>query len=135
MTKILLRSIVPNKIFDLDKFDRESQKVLNDIVKKAETEFKKTTATWRRKPDFIIKRASGSKLEASVYTTDEIYGYVVRGTRAHIITPKRAPALRFQTGFTSKTIPRKIGSRSRGQIGASCVGKIGKASRHNSTGI
>lgn len=123
MTRIILRSItLKNKIFDLDKFDRESAKTLNDIIKKAEREFKKTTDTWRRKPDFKIERATSSKLIAAVSTMDEIYGYVVRGTRAHVITAKRAPALRFKSGFTSKTVPRRITSR-RGESFGNWVSK------------
>lgn len=118
MAQIILRSITPKgKIFDIDQFDRLAAKALNDAIKKANSEFNKTVATWKNKPGFTVKQASGSKLEASVYTIDEIYGYVVRGTRAHIITPRRAPVLRFQTGFTSKTVPRKIGSRRGGRSG------------------
>jgi len=125
MAQIILRSITPKgKIFDLDKFDRESAKTLNDIIKKAEREFGKTVATWKRKPDFKVDRATSSKLVAVVSTMDEIYGYVVRGTKPHVITPKRAPALRFQTGFTSKTTPRKIGSRRGGSSGRMVSAKI-----------
>ena len=125
MAQIILRSITPkNKIFDIDKFDREAAKSLNDIIKKAEREFGKTVATWKNKPDFKVDRATSSKLVAAVSTMDEIYGYVVRGTRAHIITPKRAPALRFQTGFTSKTMPRKITSRRGGRSGPMVSAKM-----------
>lgn len=125
MAGILLRSITPkNKIFDLDKFDREAAKSLNDIIKKAEREFDKTVATWNRKPDFKKELARPSNLTAMVYTDNEIYGYVVRGTRAHVITPKAAPALRFQPNFTSKTIPRKITSRRGGRSGRMVSAKI-----------
>lgn len=123
MTGILLRSITPkNKIFDLDKFDREATKSLNDIIKKAEREFKKTTDTWRRKPEFKIERASSSKLISAVSTDNEIYGYVVRGTRARIIQARKAPALKFKSGFTSKTVPRRITSR-RGESFGNWVSK------------
>lgn len=125
MAQIILLSITPkNKIFDLDKFDRESAKTLNDIIKKAEREFDKTVATWNRKPDFKTERATSSKLIATVSTMDEIYGYVVRGTRPHVITPKAAPALRFQPNFTSKTIPRKITSRRGGRSGRMVSARI-----------
>lgn len=117
MAKILLRSIVPNKIFDLDEFDRRAKKVLDDTIKQAEREFKKTVATWRRKPEFTIKRASSSDLKASIYTDNEIYGYVVRGTKPHQIHAKNAPALKFKSGFTSKTIPRRITSRRGNRFG------------------
>lgn len=117
MAQIILRSITPRTVFDLDAFDREAAKTLNDIIKKAEREFKKTTATWNRKPEFRIDRARKGNLVAMVYTDNEIYGYVVRGTRPHVITPKAAPSLRFQTGFTSKTMPRKITSRRGGRSG------------------
>jgi hypothetical protein len=125
MAQIILRSITPkNKIFDLDKFDRESAKTLNDIIKKAEREFDKTVATWSRKPEFKKEQAKPNKLMASVYTDNEIYGYVVRGTKPHVITPKAAPALRFQPNFTSKTIPRRITSRRGGRSGRMVSAKI-----------
>lgn len=118
MAGIVLRSIKPKKkIFDLDKFDSESSKALNNVIDRAEKDFSKTVATWKKKPSFIKRKASKSKLMAQVYTQDEIYTYVVRGTKAHVITPKRAPVLRFQTGFTSKTVPRRISSRRGGASG------------------
>ena len=119
MAQIILRSITPKgKIFDIDKFDRESAKTLNDIIKKADREFGKTVATWKRKPDFKIDRATSGKLVAAVSTIDEIYGYVVRGTKAHQIHVKNAPALKFKSGFTSKTMPRKITSRKGNRFGS-----------------
>lgn len=118
MTKILLRSITPKgKLFDLDKFDRQVSGALNDTIQTAKREFEKTTATWSNKPQFEVRRATSSKLKAEVFTRHEIYTYVVRGTKPHPITAKRAPALKFKTGFTSKTIPRKITSRRGGTSG------------------
>lgn len=118
MTKILLRSITPKgKIFDLSQFDRQVTNALNDTIQTAKRDFEKTVATWSKKPTFNVRRASASKLEAQVFTVNEIYGYVVRGTKPHTITARRAPALRFQSGFTSKTIPRKISSRRGGRSG------------------
>jgi hypothetical protein len=118
MAKILLRSITPKgKIFDLSQFDRQMSNALNDVIQTAKRDFEKTVATWSNKPQFDVRRASAAKLEAKVSTTHEIFTYVVRGTKPHTITARRAPALRFQTGFTSKTMPRKITSRRGGRSG------------------
>jgi hypothetical protein len=118
MTGILLRSITPKgKIFDIDQFDRLAAKALNDVIKKANGEFDRTVATWKTKPDFKIDRATSSKLVATVSTMDKIYGYVTRGTKPHQIHVKSAPALKFKSGFTSKTIPRRITSRRGNRFG------------------
>jgi len=125
MAKILLRSITPKgKMFDLSQFDRDASNGLNSTIKVAERDFEKTVATWSNKPVFTVKNATAQRLKAEVFTVDEIYWYVVRGTKAHTITPKRAPALRFQTGFTSKTIPRKITSRRGGRSGPVVSAKV-----------
>lgn len=123
MAKILLRSITPKgKIFDLSQFDRQCANALNDVIQTAKRDFEKTVATWSKKPTFNVRRASASKLEAQVFTANEIYGYVVRGTKPHQIHVKNAPALKFKSGFTSKTMPRKITSR-RGNSFGSWVSK------------
>lgn len=134
MAGIVLRSIKPKKkIFDLDRFDSESAKALNDTIDMAERDFEKTVSTWKDKPSFTKKKASASKLKAEVYTQHAIYTYVVRGTKAHVITPKRAPVLRFQPGFTPKTFPRRIsssrGSRSGNFVAAKKVFHPGTEAR------
>jgi hypothetical protein len=52
-----------------------------------------------------------------VTTDDEIYNYVDKGTRAHIIRPRNANVLAFQGGYQAKTMPRVIASRPGGRSG------------------
>lgn len=70
-------------------------------------DFEKTTATWQRDVDFIIEE---TRFGANVYTNDDIYGYVDKGTPPHEIRPKNASVLRFTPGSTAKTRPNVIGS-------------------------
>lgn len=119
MSKILLRSITPKPgaMFDLNKWENDSAKAINDTIKDVSKDFKKTYSTWSHKPSFSIKRATKNKLVGSIETDDEIYNYVVRGTRRHVIRAKKAPMLRFQTGYRAKTKPGKIGSSGGGATG------------------
>jgi len=70
-------------------------------------DYKKTTKTWNHKPNFLSVRA---KSTITIFTNDEIYEYVSEGTKAHLIFPKNAKALRFSSKFRAKTRPRVIGS-------------------------
>lgn len=46
-----------------------------------------------------------------------IWGYVNFGTKAHIIRPKVAPALAFQTGYTPRTKPKVFASGKAARFG------------------
>lgn len=109
---ISFKPIVPDKLplFDTKEAKREYARALNETIEEANRDFKKTIRTWRTKPGFLIRRASPVKLKAQVFTTNEIYFYVTRGTRPHIIRPKNAAALSFRSGFQPKTTPRMIRS-------------------------
>jgi hypothetical protein len=72
-------------------------------------EYEITVGTWKRKVRFTI---TISPYEfATVGTDNEIYGYVDKGTRPHIIRPKKAKMLRFNTVFRAKTIPNQLRNR------------------------
>lgn len=74
-------------------------------------EFERTVSTWKEKPTFRLVKVS--KFGYDVETNNPIYGYVDEGTRPHIIRPKKAKALRFNTsGFKPKTSPRTLVSGS-----------------------
>lgn len=75
----------------------------------AQQMFKDTTATWTHQPSFEIEHENTGRW--SVSTDDQIYQWVDQGTRAHVIRARNAPLLRFTVPFTSKTVPRWIGSR------------------------
>lgn len=78
-----------------------SQRAAAELV----ADHEKTVSTWSRKPRFTVKV---SAREIEVRTDDEIWGYVDRGTKPHVIRPKRARMLRFQGGYAAKTRPGSI---------------------------
>lgn len=91
---------------------------LRSVAKDVRKDFEATTQTWEHKPKFeMAVSLKGKGPQFLVGTDDEIYGYVNRGTRPHRIVPKKAKALRFQTGYTAKTVPGVIGSKSGGASG------------------
>lgn len=91
-----------------------------DIMK----DFEKTTATWKNKPTFEIQISLSGGLQVEVYTEDEIYRYVDKGTEPHDIWPgfytgkSDKKVLAFSSTFSPKTIPGVIGSGpgSRGKV-------------------
>jgi len=91
-----------------------------DIMK----DFEKTTATWKNKPTFEIQISLSGGLQVEVYTEDEIYRYVDKGTEPHDIWPgfytgkSNKKVLAFSSTFSPKTIPGVIGSGpgSRGKV-------------------
>jgi hypothetical protein len=89
--------------------------VLNDVAEEMGREalrlFRGTVRTWRRKPTFqVLTEARGGDVSILVGTDDEIYGYVDRGTRPHVIRPRNARRLRFNSVFTAKTTPGSLQS-------------------------
>lgn len=95
----------------------------NDFVT---AEFGKTYATWENRPTFEDKLTGTStaaqKIVAEHWTINQIYEWVVRGTRRHPIDAKNAPFLVFNDTFQSKTLPGVIGSR-QGFVGGGIVKK------------
>lgn len=119
MAQIILRSITPkNKILDLDKFERESKNALNKTIDSIEKDFKATYP----KPKYTKQKASNGK--ASFYSDDEILNYNVLGTRPHVIRPRTAPILSFQSGYRRKTRNRTIGRKSGGPFGPTVAAKV-----------
>lgn len=81
-------------------------------------DFEQTTATWEHPVRFAQNiEVSQNRIEATVTTEDEIYTYVDKGTRPHLILPVRAKALRFQSGYKAKSVPNVIGSQAGGPFG------------------
>lgn len=74
-----------------------------------------TAQTWTHKPTFTIERPGD--YERVISTGSKIYGYVSEGTRPHIIRPRNAQRLAFQTGYKAKTSPNVIASRPGGKFG------------------
>ena len=123
MASITFKAVLPKKakLIDQAKLKRELNRALDvtgDIIR---NDFRSTTRTWsqRNKPSFgkigpkNFKDARGIE----VNTKSRIYFFLTRGTRDHFVGPKRASALRFQSGYKAKTARRVIGSGSGGAFG------------------
>jgi hypothetical protein len=86
-------------------------------------EFKRTTASWHHQPRWQVyeARGMGGVTTIKVSTDDKPYMFVDKGTRPHMIFPKRAKALRFTWGghgsYIAKTVPGYITSRNGGPTG------------------
>lgn len=89
--------------------ERAVKNTLNAVAKGAQVDFKVTSRTWEHKPDFTIDESDPGKRVIS--TNDTIYGYVDKGTRPHIIMPRRGRVLSWMgTAYRAKTTPGQIKS-------------------------
>lgn len=85
---------------------------LDEMARGAQKDFNKATANWKHKPSFeIVKTKNTAAIKISGLNA-AIFGFVDRGTRPHIIRPKRAQSrkgrkgtLVFRTGYQAKTRP------------------------------
>lgn len=77
--------------------------------------FEQTTTGWRTPPDFSTRRAdTASQLGIWIGPTGPNapqYALVNAGAKPHPIFPRRAPRLRFWTGYTASTRPRVLRSQ------------------------
>jgi len=124
MPSIVVKPIMPKR-----SLASLGQKVVNQQAARLQQDgenirrdFEKTTATWNHKPRFEVNLLrTASQMTVYVYTDDEIYQYVDKGTRPHVIRPRRAKALRFQWGgpgsYKAKTSVGVISSRAGGSSG------------------
>lgn len=97
------------KLPDAAAIQRVIDNVLDNAAYDAISLFEDTTRTWKNRPNFYMRKLRGSR---SVGTKSKIYQFVDKGTRAHVIKPKRAGGvLRFRAGgFKAKTTPGRLQS-------------------------
>jgi len=72
-------------------------------------EFEKRVANWKHKPGFQARKyITGDAIRLNVYPAGEkqIYEYVTKGTRPHIIRAKNAPSLVFIWGGPGSYTPK-----------------------------
>lgn len=83
---------------------REESKIAKDVEK----DFIKTTKKWKKKPVWIRDvKWTESQIVIFVGTENEIYGYIDKGTKKHIIRPKKAEVLRFRgSSYSGRGRPR-----------------------------
>ena len=122
MPAIVYKSIKPSRL----KEDALRLELLNEMRKvgtQMKADFEKTTKTWKNKPKFeIMVSLTQPGPTLLVFTENEIYGYVSKGTGiyaggqpyeiwAGIYTGKsNKKALAFSGSFSPKTRPGVIGS-------------------------
>jgi len=98
-------------------------KITNTLMRAIEAEgeaqkreLDKTVTTWKNRPTFKYDVALyRDDVSLLVYPTGDQKGVdnwnrIDRGTRPHTITARRAPTLRFRTGYRAKTRPRQFTS-------------------------
>lgn len=111
-------AIIPknlNKAALLREVAGEMKEIHQDISK----DFDATVRTWEHKPKFDKEfQQSDSRIRIFTGTADEVYGYVSKGTKPHIIRPRRARALHFLGTYSAKTSPGTIEAKSGGSSGA-----------------
>lgn len=118
-----LEAIRPRKspAYNVADFNKALDKALTDTGKAMIRDFKRTTATWDHQPEFRISGKAfkvGRRLvSVTVGTDDAIYGYVSRGTKPHIIRPKKSTRLVFHNRYTAKTKPGRFLSKPGGASG------------------
>lgn len=104
---IQLKAVLPKKFNERafrDAIESMAEAAANDI----HGNFQTTVATWKHKVQFEKTVTFDPKqIRILVATDDEIYAYVVLGTKRHVIRPKRAKVLAFPSAFRAKTIPNK----------------------------
>lgn len=119
MSKGVLRPIIPRSpLYHTATMEREIKDALTKLGKDVVKTFEGTTSTWNTKVKFDLKvTVNNNEASIEVSTDNEIYGYVNEGTKPHIIRPKRARRLAFQTGYRAKTRPKSITSGPGGASG------------------
>lgn len=97
--RIKIEVIKPKKVVDPKRVQKVINSALDEWANGMKADFEKTTATWQHKPKFKINKRGGYR---SVWTDDEIYQYITRGTRVRYATMTK--------GYGRKTRPRYITS-------------------------
>lgn len=131
---VRLKPIVPGKLLNVATMQREIDRAVFKTLQAGSTEFKKTTRTWETVVVFVID--GPNNFRGSVGTNSDIYNYVARGTRPHLITPKRGKFLSWESGtYRAKSTPGVLGSKSAGLIPTGGVGQaiFARSVRHPGT--
>lgn len=111
------------KLLDPAKFQAAANKALDKVAKDVQSDYKSTWRTFKRvRPTADITAPKQGQRDIRV--KDKIYELLdVKGSRPHIIRPRRAKRLAFRSGFVSKTIPGFVGSRPGGSSGGRIFAK------------
>lgn len=107
-----MQAIIPKSFLaDLKKLDRVVENALTGLAEDVAADFETTVETWNSKPEFAIAKRKGERI---ISTKNFIYGLLNKGTKPHIIVPRRGKVLTFLAGGRPKSRVRVIGSNSGG---------------------
>jgi hypothetical protein len=121
---VSLKPIKPRKIANADKMEAAVTKALASTLQQGIGLFKRTTKGWRT-VDVVFYVDGPNNGRGAVGTDNQIYDYVTRGTRPHLIKPKKGKFLVFGEGkYKSVTRPGVLGARN---VGTRLVPKGGVA--------
>ena len=107
---VKMRAIIPAKL-KLGPVRLEALNAMRKMGTPIRRDFARTTETWKHKPKFeqsVSLKPPGPTL--TVWTENEIYGYVNDGTRGRFIEAKNVPYLVFKGTFIPKTLPGALSS-------------------------
>lgn len=120
---VRFKTIIPKGKFDSDLLEDEIRSAMENKARpELRAEFYKTVDAWDTKVYFrgTIRHIRGSSLRlliAPYGSGRSLYELVARGARPHVIEPRYASALRFQSGYRSASEVRWIGSRKKQRSG------------------
>ncbi|RPJ20968.1 MAG: hypothetical protein EHM33_27290 [Chloroflexi bacterium] len=116
---VKLRVFVPKEVMNLARVNQAIQHVMiQKTTRELKREFEKTVSTWDHKPNWTMEHYFGVRvLWVKVFTYSTQYRIVNAGAAPHLILPRRAKILRFQTKYKAKTRARLIGSFAGGKSG------------------
>lgn len=109
--------------FRASAFNTQVVRAVSFVTRDIKRDFQSTVSSWNHQVRFVdVPSASRDEVSRTIYTTDRIYGWVNNGTRndgmgGYMIQPVNKKSLSYQKEFSSKTLPRTIGSRSGGKFG------------------
>lgn len=115
--------------------DAAMAKAMRDFEKIAVEAHEETTQNWEHDVEFKSRRErwnepGNDQAVVRVWTEDDVWHYVDRGTKPHEIRPRKAKVLAFPSVFTPKTQPRSLKSGS-GSVAGPTV--FSKGVRHPGT--
>lgn len=109
MVNVKIRPIIP-KIGTLD-LQKIAQTELRREVVNVKRELALPTKRWKHKVEFYDRPATGAQSSGvDVGTTDKVYNILDKGSPPHIIKPKKAKFLAFNSVFRAKTKPDSLNS-------------------------
>lgn len=121
--KITFTPILPRAAFESKIYKDAWERTLREQVRPdLRREFKKTVEGWEHKPVFrgtINKSTEYLRLLVKpVGKNAALYAMMdISGAKPHVITPRNAPQLAFQSGYLAATRPRVIKSRRKRRSG------------------